>query len=109
MLTHENNTSNSRDWDIFWDATGANTLAVDNFTSGTFGTGRIWEYEFNATASTMAVDFLQGTGTFGDQNPILQGVVLSLIAAVPEPTSIAIWSLLGLSLFGFGYFRLWRK
>ena len=33
----------------------------------------------------------------------------SSIQAVPEPASIAIWTLLGLSLCGFGYYRLRRK
>ena len=30
-------------------------------------------------------------------------------AAVPEPASVAIWSLLGFTLAGFGYYRIRRK
>ena len=34
---------------------------------------------------------------------------LGSVAAVPEPASIAIWSLIGLCFAGFGYYRTRRK
>lgn len=47
-----------------------------------------------------------------DQAVDWQGASLSLVqfqAQVPEPTSIAIWTLIGLGLVGFGYARRRRK
>ncbi len=39
----------------------------------------------------------------------LSEVAFEVTAAVPEPASITIWSLLGLGLYGFGWLRLRRK
>ena len=45
--------------------------------------------------------FIDSLASFGLQSP--------LATAVPEPASVAIWSLIGLGLAGFGYFRIRRK
>ncbi len=41
--------------------------------------------------------------------PSYEFLITQQATAVPEPASIAIWSLLGLILTGFGYFRIRRK
>jgi len=42
-------------------------------------------------------------------DPLVIGLATLNPAPVPEPASIAIWSLLGLALTGFGYVRIRRK
>lgn len=56
----------------------------------------------NGTISTAV--FPQGQPS----TPFFDGT-FTLALGVPEPTSIVIWSLLGLALAGFGYYRFRRK
>ncbi len=65
--------------------------------------GLLWEF---ADGLNTGVGVVAGQdGEFALQlDPSGSGVVSSL-AVVPEPASIAIWSLLGMGLVGFGYYR----
>jgi len=49
-------------------------------------------------------------GGFGDFRAPVNGFqIVNTATAIPEPTSIAIWSLIGLGLAGFGYYRMRRR
>lgn len=50
-----------------------------------------------------------GTGSGNRLDPLVIGLATLNAAVVPEPASIAIWSLIGLGLAGFGYRRVRRK
>lgn len=62
--------------------------------------------------SVVSLDFLNssGLGTANQRRlPVDDLAFITSVAAVPEPASVAIWSLLGLGLAGFGYYRVRRK
>lgn len=105
-----------RVWDIIFDVGGADILAVDDFDSGGVldpmqRSGAIWEHMFTATDSTLVIGFPHASASgVEDDNPILSGIILSQIAQpIPEPSSVAVWSLVGLACTGFGYVRFRRK
>ena len=123
---------------IVWDNAPANNTGsgngfLGNATSlGTFDIlGRTDNVDFTSSA---LIDFLNddtnGTATFllarntpqpngansyvhgiaSTENTTIAGPSLDVtVAAVPEPASFAIWSLIGLGLTGFGYYRTRRK
>ena len=65
-------------------------------------------YEFTAIDDTVNI-LLNGLDTpFADQNPILSAVTLESIA-VPEPASIALWTLLGCAVAGCGWISRRRR
>ena len=67
----------------------------------------VLEFTVPADASGVSVDV--SPGSFGDINPYIHAIGVSFVVPtpVPEPSSIAVWTLLGLA--GFGYFRIRRK
>ncbi len=84
-------------WDILgWTAPGPST---DLVTFNTFGGGEFDNIAFNETFTDAGGHLV----LFGLDNDSI------FLAAVPEPASIAIWSLLGLTLGGFGYRRMRAK
>lgn len=72
-----------------------------------------------AEAGTFTFTGIDAGETFGfrfggsnyDSTNLLQGTlqITQITQIVPEPPSIALWSLLGLGLCGFGYYRVRRK
>lgn len=71
---------------------------------GSYATG----YQFVASSGTLAnPTFLTNAG--GSIHVVAAEFLAAPVAAVPEPVSIAIWSLVGLGLVGFGYHRIRRK
>ena len=73
------------------------------------GGGEYWEVGI-APGDVGALPPGNGFEIFGDGS--LNGDLLlfqSAVEVVPEPASIAIWSLIGLGLGGFGYYRTRRK
>ncbi len=72
------------------------------------------EADFSSTAKILSIDLLRPDGTIDPTVEVLgtSGVVYSSQAqgnTVPEPASIAVWSLFGLGFAGFGYYRIRRK
>ncbi len=61
------------------------------------------------STQAFADNFLVFHNRENGRTAFLDDVVVSQLQAVPEPASITIWSLLGLGLAGFGYFRIRRK
>jgi|GEM_PF-4333836 len=69
-------------------------------------TGVVIAYEFTAGDDTLNIDVDRDDGiTSGDLNNWLSGYSLQTVPAVPEPSTMALWGLLGLSLFGFRRMR----
>ena len=69
-------------------------------------TGVLIAYEFTAGDDTLNIDIDRDDSVSGDPNNWLSGYSLQTVpAAVPEPSTMALWGLLGLSLFGFRRMR----
>lgn len=64
-------------------------------------------FQFVSDGNPVSLLF-DGTASAINQTP-LNGLEINLLQVVPEPASIAIWSLIGIGLCGFGYFRFGRK
>ena len=79
----------------FTEATGLAELAPDIFDLG------------GVEAQYVRFDINSSHG--GDNNFVGLNEVQFFQAVIPEPASVAIWSLIGLGLAGFGYFRMRRK
>ena len=56
-----------------------------------------------------AENFLVFHNRESGRTSFLDDVVVSQAQAVPEPASIAVWTLIGMALAAFGYVRNWRK
>ena len=81
--------------------------------AGTSGTvdidGTEWEFVASGLSPGLTDD---GSGNFSLSLDATAGSCLQTVAAaaaVPEPGSVAIWSLIGLGLAGFGVYRVRRK
>ena len=90
--------------------TGNATLAGAN-SAGSFGGGANTAGAFNLSNFD---GFFGDIAAFRVYNDALSAAEVqqnfqASLAAVPEPASIAIWSLIGLGLAGFGYYRTRRK
>ena len=72
---------------------GRSQFGADAFLAGDFDEFRIFDQAL--TDDQVLGNFLAGPNTLNQP--------------VPEPASVAIWSLLGLAMCGFGYFRYRRK
>lgn len=118
MLFGENgNNTNTRNWDIGIEG----ALAVDQVYSngavvggvipnfGNNGTGTLWTVNsFLATDSTLTISLGQIGGlpfAGGDFNYVVQGFVIERLEPIPEPATIAMWTLIGLTMFGVAIYR----
>lgn len=100
----------SNDIDLQYNAQDGDIL-IDLFRDGggtaTVSDGTVWEYATGLSGNVGDLVFVPGTQGVGlildnSGNGVQQ-------AAVPEPTSIAIWGILGAALFGFAYRRYHQK
>lgn len=67
-------------------------------------------YDLNAGLGIVDIEGILTDGTpFNNQVDIGANASVSLLQAVPEPATIAIWTLLGLTVGGFGIFRARQK
>ena len=83
---------------------------LDLFAQGSGSTivdGTEWYYVGNGLDGGLGVVAPNGDGF--DLQLAANGSGLTTEVAIPEPASIAIWSLIGLGLAGFGYYRVRRK
>ena len=107
-------------WDLTLTMTGVgqtDLVALDsNGGIGNINVGYITDFSFDNTGllyDTIALSYAHQDrdGSPGSRARFM-GVILDGTAAaapVPEPASVAIWSILGLALAGFGYHRVCRK
>jgi len=92
----------SRTFDIFFEGLraveGLDILDVSGPRSGSPTAGAVFSYEFIAPDSVLNIDLVPG-GTAPDQNPIINALTLeSVQLVIPEPSTVLIWSLLGIGL-----------
>lgn len=97
--------------DYLFDGLFANALGTaisDDFDADSDGFDNGSIMEWNLTGSTSYTFEFIDENTPSGNVAILSGLIVE-VTSVPEPASIAIWSILGLGLAGFGYYRIRQK
>jgi hypothetical protein len=122
MLWGENGGSQPRIWDIMVegavtvDEVDSNGLIVGGVQPPSTGglTATRYTFELAALDGVLDIDIggslLVGAGELGaDRNYVLSAIIIEELVDIPEPSTIAIWALIGLVAAGFGFRRRWKS